>query len=114
MYKVYKNTVKVSKECAKELYEAQKSEEFWIDEDDVIDYHGYLNIASDNITEINCLDIFNINKSLLPILRKHKVSGEINAGYITTDYEQDIFWGYVFNKGVVTTLIGELIFKTDY
>lgn len=110
MYKVYKNTVKISKKCAKELFEAQKEQNFWMDEEDVVDYYGHLNMTSDNIAEIDCLDIF-INESLLSILCKHKVSGEINAGYITTDYEQDVFWGYVFNKGIVTPLESELIFR---
>ncbi len=96
------NTVEISKECAKDLFAAQKySEEFWYELEEV----AYRNKLSFNDDHMEHMD-FVWNPHLLAVLQKHKVKGRITFA----SYEGDNAgraWGYDFDgEGGVKKLRG--------
>lgn len=102
------NTVHITKECAKELFEAQEYEgEIWTELEDV-EYKGKLSFNDDHMEH---MDFLGTNEKMVEILKKHKVKGDICFGSLEGD-NRGQFWGYRFDgKGRMKKLVGHLEFK---
>ena len=103
------NTVKIPKQCAKELFEAQEDgEEIWYDLKGVT-YEGKLTFNSDHNEHMDFLSQDRFTK----ILRKHKVKGDICFGSLEGDNAGE-FWGYRFDgKGGMKKLTGHLEYREE-
>ena len=105
-----KNTVKISKAVAKNLFAAQKSAaddgecEIWYELDEVAP-DGYLEFNSDHMEH---MDFLHSNNKIVDILKKAKVKGDI----CFADFEGDNsgnMWGYRFDgKGGMEHLTGDI------
>lgn len=73
------NTVKISPECAREIFEAQGGEsgEIWSSLEDVT-YQGMVTFNPDLM---EWMDWLGNNENLIKILKKHKVKGDICFGW---------------------------------
>jgi hypothetical protein len=104
------NHAKVSKKCAKELFEAQAYEgEIWYSLEDVV-YKGKLQFNSDHNEH---MDYLANHDNMLEILKKHKVKGDICFGSLQGDNDGS-FWGYRFDgEGGLKTLTGTILYVED-
>lgn len=106
------NTVKISEECAAELFKAQRSyTEIWWSPDEVRDSKGIVTFNSDHYEHIDWIE----NSDLDAILKKHRVSGDITFGDLEGSATAR-FWGYRFDgKGGMVELKGRIQWqeKTD-
>lgn len=98
------NEVKISPQCAKELFGAQEYEqEIWYELKDVT-YKGKLTFNPDHLEHMDYVHLPHIQEALL----KHKVKGDICFGSLEGDNAGE-FWGYRFDgKGGVQSLKGTL------
>jgi len=98
------NEVKISKQCAKDLFKAQEDgEEIWYEIKEVT-YEGKLTFNSDHGEFMDYISSPHIQEVLL----KHKVKGDICFGSLEGDNFGE-FWGYRFDgKGRIETLEGKL------
>jgi len=105
------NTVEISKECAKELFEAQAYEnEIWSDAGDVA-YKGKLCFNEDHYEH---MDFIGNNEPMVEILKKHKVNGDICFGSLEGD-NAGRFWGYRFDgKGGMVELKGVVMYEENH
>lgn len=102
-----KNTVKISKACAKDLLKATKDEDVWYNLKEVTTEEGHMSFNPDFMEgmDIVCSD------TIQKVLKKHKVSGEICFGSLEGDNEGE-FWGYSFDgEGEMSTLKGTVVWK---
>lgn len=102
------NTVKISNECAKELFEAQgENGEIWYNLEDVT-YKGRVTFNSDHS---EWMDWLAHNEELVEVLKKHKVRGDICFGSLEGD-NAGSFWGYRFDgKGGMVELTGRVVYE---
>lgn len=107
------NTVKISKKCAKDLFEASASEyegttyhDLW-DNAGQVTYKGKLVFNSDHQEHMDYLS-GDYSEKLLAVLMKHKVKGDIGFADLEGDGAGN-FWGYRFDgKGGMKELIGQV------
>lgn len=86
-----KNTVKISEECVKELFEAQGCDEIWYDEEDV-SFDGKLYFDCDHMEHMDYLG----REEIQNVLKKHKVEGIVL--FCSADGDNSgTFWGYEFD-----------------
>jgi hypothetical protein len=107
------NTVAISEEARRELFELQDFDgEFWDDKDSVT-------ILQDDDIEVLCfnedhqehMDYLGSNDEIVAVLKKHKVKGEVCFGSLEGDNTGE-FWGYRFDgKGGMIALTGSIEFK---
>ena len=99
------NEVKISKKCARELFEAQGYEgEAWSEIEDVASA-GKLNFNPDNMEH---MDYIGNNDAVRQVLLKYKVKGDICFGSLEGD-NAGSFWGYRFDgKGGMSALEGKI------
>lgn len=101
------NNVKVSKECAKELFEVLKND-VWYEESEVIDSAKNLTF---NYDHAEGMDFLASEPKVIKILKSYKVKGDICFGSVEGDNAGE-FWGYRFDgKGGFKKLNGEIIWK---
>lgn len=97
------NTLRISKEVAKELFEAQAyEEEIWYELEDVIDSKGFLQFNSDHDEH---MDYLSNNKHMIKILQESMVNGRI----LFCSHEGDnagSYWGHHFEDGSYSKLKG--------
>lgn len=106
---IVKNTVEISKKCAKALFNAQSYEnEVWSELEDVT-HKSTLYFNDDHGEWMDFLG--GENEKFIEVLKKHKVAGDICFGSLEGD-NAGSFWGYRFDgKGGVQKLIGEVVYK---
>lgn len=103
------NTVKISRACAEDLFNAQNEAscgELWGDSDDVV-YKNKLSFDPDHMEHMDYLqdDVFQ------DVLKKHKVKGDVCFGSLEGD-NAGSFWGYRFDgKGGMTSLDGRIVWN---
>lgn len=104
------NTVEITKECAKELFEAQGYEgETW-DSLEQVEYKGKLVFNSDHFEH---MDFLATDKKVVEILKKHKVKGDICFGCLE-GYNAGQFWGHRFDgKGGMVELVGKVVYEEN-
>lgn len=101
------NTVEFPEACAKALFAVGGDDDLWyeIEELQIDDKRYQLSFSEDHMEHMDYLN----REDILAILLKFKVNGDItftsnegdNAGYS---------WGYRFKDGVLTELVGQLVF----
>lgn len=100
------NTVEITEKCAKELLKKCGNERYWDSVDEVVDSDGYLVFNSDHYEHMDYVD----DPDIQAILEKHKVNGIITFGSLDGD-DAGSFWGYQFDDGKLTYLVGEVVYK---
>jgi hypothetical protein len=104
------NTVKISKSCASDIYDAESytfeektyNDTFGSVED--VTYKGKLLFNSDHGEHMDYVS----NRKVQEALKKHKVKGDICFGSLEGDNAGQ-FWGYRFDgKGGMQELIGKI------
>ncbi len=109
------NTVEITKECAKELFEAQDNEQddeeyIWSEPENVA-YKGKLCFNPDHMEH---MDFLATDEKIVEILKKHKVAGDICFGSLEGDNKGQ-FWGYRFDgKGGMTELKGLVVYEENH
>jgi hypothetical protein len=102
------NTVKVSKECAKELFEI--NEDIWGDLE-YVTYENKLSFIEDHYEWMDYLSTDNNSKELIEVLKRHKVKGRICFGSLEGD-NAGSFWGHEFDgKGNYRELSGKIVWS---
>jgi len=102
------NTVEISSECAKALWNAVKDGQTpWYEEEDVA-YEGKMSFNSDHMEHMDYM----WNPRIQQVLLEHKVNGDITFGSLDGD-NRGSFWGYRFTDGVVSKLKGKVVFELD-
>lgn len=98
------NEMKITAQCAKDLFEAQEyEEEIWYELKEVT-HKGKLTFNPDHSEHMDYIHLPHIQEVLL----KHKVKGDICFGSLEGDNAGQ-FWGYRFDgKGNVQNLEGKL------
>ena len=99
-----KNTVKIPKKCAKELW-TKIGDTYFCSEDNVIDQNGYLRFNPDHYEHMNYLN----DDQVIDILLKYPLEGDICFAYFNGD---DIgkMWGYRFTNKTMIPLKGEIVY----
>ncbi len=107
---IIKNTVEISKKCARALFKAQSPKgEIWNELEDVT-YKGKLSFNDDHGEWMDFLGSGN-NEKFIGVLKKHEAMGDICFGSLEGD-NAGSFWGYRFDgKGGMQKLIGEVTYK---
>ncbi len=102
------NNVDISDKCAEELFEAQDYEgEIWDDLEYVTDDDGNLYFNPDFNESMDYIS----NDSVIDVLKKHKVKGDICFGSLEGD-NAGSFWGYRFDGlGGMAYLKGKLVWS---
>ena len=103
---VLKNTIVISDECAKDLFESQYNKEYhyWKNLDDVRD--------GENLLEINDWEYnYDCIKDVLNTLLKHKVFGDICFGIFYEVYGSELSGYRFFNDGTYKELEIYRVFK---
>lgn len=101
------NTVELSEACAKALFEIGGDYDLWaeIEELQIDDTRYQLYFNKDYMENMDYLH----REDILAILLKFKVNGDVTF----TSHEGDNIgqsWGYRFKDGVLTKLVGQIIF----
>lgn len=100
------NTVQVTEECVAELFQwSEDTDGPWWDLEGVA-YKGYLQFNIDHQEHMDYIR----DPAVLAILLKHQVNGIITFGSLDGD-NSGSFWGYQFDNGVLTRLVGAVTFS---
>jgi len=101
------NTVDISRDCAEDILENANDEGAWSDIDDVC-VDGKLHFNQDDMEH---MDYLGNNDNVIPILKKHKVKGDVCFSSLEGDNAGEN-WGYRFDgKGGMRELVGGSIWK---
>lgn len=106
---IIENTVKVSQKCAKELFESQEEgTDIWYSQEEVTGTKGKLTFNQDHM---EWMDWLANNDTLVGVLKKHKVKGDICFGSVEGDNAGE-FWGYRFDgNGGMIELKGTVVYQ---
>ncbi len=106
------NTVKITEDCAKDLFEVSSGDgEPWYRVDDII-RDDKLVFYDDHFEWMDYLRSNDHASKFIEVLCKHKVNGYITFCDMEGD-QKGFFWGHRFVDGVYTPIVGELIWKND-
>lgn len=103
------NTVKISPQCAKELFKVQggKDGKIWYSLEGVTDKDK----LTFNPDHMEWMDWLACHEELVEILKQYKVKGDICFGSLEGDNAGQ-FWGYRFDgNGGMVELVGRVIFE---
>lgn len=103
---VYSNDLFISDACAADLFELGTAEELWYSPHEVRDTNGTLGFNEDHMEHMDYL----CRSDIQNVLRKHKVNGTVTF-HSTEGDNAGSAWGYRFEDGKLTELVGELVFR---
>lgn len=104
------NTIMITEECAKDLFEngQEYEEEIWWDVENVA-YDGKLYFDPDHQEHMDYL----WREKVQEILKEHKVEGEVCFADVEGD-SSGSFWGYRFDgQGNLENLKGKVVWSVD-